>query len=285
MRNTALFINGIYESVLDEISRCQANVPNGHTYLQPHSSRVIQKLRKHPPSETWPLRLYASTTADLSRIRFTAEIIQWEDKRSLSAGRRQQVREHLDRHQPGEVKLFLGEEGEVNDSVNLLTIRNLREIDHSYFTSILTKVSDNSTLKKRSRSGGWSEVYDMGDFDLGAIESYRAYIEQLDHEVNAARDLPDIELDRLAMNATAHPERIQVIAFEFKRSPFVIAATLRRAAGTCERCEERAPFVRRADGTPYLEVHHRTPLSKGGSDTMENTIALCPNCHRECHHG
>jgi 5-methylcytosine-specific restriction protein A len=26
-------------------------------------------------------------------------------------------------------------------------------------------------------------------------------------------------------------------------------------------------------------------LSDGGRDTVDNAVALCPNCHRECHHG
>jgi 5-methylcytosine-specific restriction protein A len=26
-------------------------------------------------------------------------------------------------------------------------------------------------------------------------------------------------------------------------------------------------------------------LSEGGGDTVDNAVALCPNCHRECHHG
>jgi len=25
------------------------------------------------------------------------------------------------------------------------------------------------------------------------------------------------------------------------------------------------------------------PLAEGGPDTVENTVALCPNCHRRCH--
>jgi len=27
------------------------------------------------------------------------------------------------------------------------------------------------------------------------------------------------------------------------------------------------------------------PLSEGGEDTLENAIALCPNCHRKMHYG
>lgn len=33
------------------------------------------------------------------------------------------------------------------------------------------------------------------------------------------------------------------------------------------------------------EEHHIIPLSKGGNDTKENKIVLCPNCHRLVHKG
>jgi 5-methylcytosine-specific restriction protein A len=55
--------------------------------------------------------------------------------------------------------------------------------------------------------------------------------------------------------------------------------------GVCEECKNAAPFFKKADGFPYLEVHHRVPLAKGGDDTVENGIALCPNCHRKFHFG
>ena len=41
-----------------------------------------------------------------------------------------------------------------------------------------------------------------------------------------------------------------------------------------------APFAR-ADGDAYLATHHVVWLAQGGSDTVENTVALCPNCHRK----
>ncbi|SFB88291.1 HNH endonuclease [Marinospirillum celere] len=52
-----------------------------------------------------------------------------------------------------------------------------------------------------------------------------------------------------------------------------------------QACGTPAPFNRKSDGTPYLEVHHKTPLALGGEDTVENAIALCPNCHRKAHYG
>lgn len=76
-----------------------------------------------------------------------------------------------------------------------------------------------------------------------------------------------------------------VTATAFKRSAYVVAAVLERAAGRCERCKQLAPFAKRADGEPYLEVHHKIPLVDDGDDTVENAIALCPNCHRWMHFG
>jgi len=70
----------------------------------------------------------------------------------------------------------------------------------------------------------------------------------------------------------------------FKRDPEVIAWVKQRANGLCELCEREAPF-RDRNNQPFLEVHHVFPLADNGPDTIENAVGLCPNCHRECHHG
>lgn len=69
----------------------------------------------------------------------------------------------------------------------------------------------------------------------------------------------------------------------FERDPHVRDWVLKEARGICELCEQKAPFVG-IDDTPYLEVHHVRTLAEGGPDTPENTVALCPNCHRELHY-
>ncbi len=71
----------------------------------------------------------------------------------------------------------------------------------------------------------------------------------------------------------------------FIRNADVIAEVLELAAGICGSCHTAAPFPRRSDRTPYLEVHHKVQLSAGGEDTVANAIALCPNCHRRQHYG
>lgn len=85
--------------------------------------------------------------------------------------------------------------------------------------------------------------------------------------------------------AVAKPERMRVYSYTYRRNADIVAEALIRAGGVCEKCSSPAPFVRASDGTPFLEVHHVTPLSGGGEDRLENVMALCPNCHREVHFG
>lgn len=68
----------------------------------------------------------------------------------------------------------------------------------------------------------------------------------------------------------------------YERNPYVAEYAKRRANGICELCEQPAPFKNK-EGEPFLETHHIDWLARGGADTIENTVALCPNCHRKMH--
>jgi len=83
---------------------------------------------------------------------------------------------------------------------------------------------------------------------------------------------------------SANPKVSTGSTTQFQRDPAVKEWVLKEAQGICECCKKPAPFCF-PDGTTYLEVHHVIPLSEGGPDTITNTVALCPNCHRELHHG
>ncbi|WP_298938112.1 HNH endonuclease signature motif containing protein [uncultured Ruegeria sp.] len=98
------------------------------------------------------------------------------------------------------------------------------------------------------------------------------------------RDSSSARKKRLASYDGKVTERV-VTQKVFVRNHDVVAETLIRSNGICEFCEQPAPFNRKKDGRPYLEVHHRVPLAEGGKDRLENTLALCPNCHREAHFG
>lgn len=68
----------------------------------------------------------------------------------------------------------------------------------------------------------------------------------------------------------------------YYRNAAIAAYVKKRANGCCQLCGQKAPFME-AGGEPYLECHHINWLSKGGLDSVDNCVALCPNCHRKMH--
>lgn len=115
-----------------------------------------------------------------------------------------------------------------------------------------------------------------------SVESLRS---QHQLQVSAGLRLTSAERRIQLQESNAPPARVAVLGYEYLRNPLVVAEVLHRAQGLCERCRNPAPFRRKTDGTPYLEVHHRIPLAAGGLDTVNNAEALCPNCHRHAHYG
>lgn len=113
-------------------------------------------------------------------------------------------------------------------------------------------------------------------------EEFRLLIEE---RRSVASELSHENLSVAVSRSDPYPPRISVTRDEFQRSQDVVEWILRESKGICEKCHSRAPFSRSRNGQPYLEVHHVKPLSAGGSDTIQNTVALCPNCHREVHYG
>ena len=82
----------------------------------------------------------------------------------------------------------------------------------------------------------------------------------------------------------AAPARVEKSTEQFVRDAAVVAYVLREAGGNCECCMQPAPFTK-PNGLPYIEVHHVKRLASGGTDRISNAVGVCPNCHRELHHG
>jgi HNH endonuclease len=94
----------------------------------------------------------------------------------------------------------------------------------------------------------------------------------------------DARIKRL-MTAQRKPVKVLKPTYAFIRNPDVVAQVLHEAKGICALCKKNAPFIKKKDGLPYLEVHHKKLLAAGGLDVVLNAEALCPNCHRRKHHG
>ncbi|ENY6473664.1 HNH endonuclease [Vibrio parahaemolyticus] len=116
-------------------------------------------------------------------------------------------------------------------------------------------------------------------------ESQAEYKVTFENEVNESLDDSSENRQRRLTSRSTKPKVVYRLVQDYRRDPDVVAEALYRAEGFCEKCKEKAPFIKRSNGEPYLEVHHIIPLSQGGLDSLENVISLCPNCHREIHFG
>jgi 5-methylcytosine-specific restriction protein A len=115
-----------------------------------------------------------------------------------------------------------------------------------------------------------------------AIESYNATTGQC-ILVRGGADVKSVDQFDVALPSTPDPEQVDVHGKAFVRSAAVRAAVLARAKGRCEYCGK--PGFATTLGEVFLETHHIVPLSKGGKDVISNGAAVCPNHHREAHHG
>lgn len=107
-------------------------------------------------------------------------------------------------------------------------------------------------------------------------------------EKNRVRDrmikkLSDEILLERARTVTGKPSTRTTISITFDRDSAVAEYAKRWARGICQLCEQPAPFINK-NGEPHLHTHHIEWLSRGGEDTIENTVAVCPNCHDRLHY-
>jgi len=141
-----------------------------------------------------------------------------------------------------------------------------------------------SNPKDFTSDGAKSALFKLG-FHLQDIRNLPDADNNFEQEVaTSVANSPEVRRHRLSSTPPKPQEYYQIIKTK-RRNPDVVAEVLFLANGHCQNCNQKAPFNKKSDGTPYLEVHHIVFLSNEGDDTVENAQALCPNCHRERHHG
>lgn len=102
------------------------------------------------------------------------------------------------------------------------------------------------------------------------------------NSIQNTTNLPGYIIKERSKKASRIPKTNEIKIKSFVRDKYVSEYAKRRANGICQLCKKEAPFKDKND-RPYLETHHIKWLSAGGEDSIDNTVALCPNCHRKMH--
>jgi len=146
-------------------------------------------------------------------------------------------------------------------------------------------ISENAIDKQTLRGVRRLTADSAGLLDTLFVLTEKEFNEDFERQIQKSlKDGDEIRRKRLE-NAPKKPESVQIVQTVFKRNPDVAAEAMKRANGFCEACGKPAPFISASKGIPYLEIHHKVFLADGGEDTVDNAVALCPNCHRKMHFG
>ena len=87
-----------------------------------------------------------------------------------------------------------------------------------------------------------------------------------------------------ARNINPRPQQVQQIVNTYPRNNTLKNYIKRRSSYSCEMPNCNYQGFHKDNREQYIEVHHIIPLSEGGEDSIWNTVALCPNCHRALHY-
>lgn len=171
---------------------------------------------------------------------------------------------------------------QIADYIHLLKIPNEDFIRAAVKTRILPNM-------RQAHSQGAVDyifsLYESKEENELSVVDYSTFLNITAGQLAEAQDLSPEERRKALQFINPIPAKIIVQQTVYVRDPLVTAERLYLANGICDHCGKPAPFNRDSDGTPYLEVHHIKMLAEGGEDTLENTVALCPNCHRKAHYG
>ena len=78
--------------------------------------------------------------------------------------------------------------------------------------------------------------------------------------------------------------------YTYSRNKRVACNALQHANYQCEINSNHVTFIRKSNGTPYVEPHHLVPMAFQDDfdvslDREQNIVTLCSNCHRKIHYG
>lgn len=161
----------------------------------------------------------------------------------------------------------------------------LKESNLKFIEIAAIKTRQRPNMRNAHSLGFLEYLNEMGMFENQAPINENRYLELQVKEKEEAKTLDDSKLKLKAQQAIKKPTKTIIGITKYVRNQYVVEYAKRKANGICQDCLEPAPFVNKSTGEPFLETHHIVPLAKNGEDTIENTIAICPNCHRKRHHG
>jgi len=95
--------------------------------------------------------------------------------------------------------------------------------------------------------------------------------------------LDDVATDQYVQDRLEYQNKRIHEVCSFVKDRQLASEAKRKAKYRCRACGGALGDPTKA--SRYVQAHHVEPLSEGGSDTADNLLVLCPNCHAKMHAG
>jgi 5-methylcytosine-specific restriction enzyme A len=163
----------------------------------------------------------------------------------------------------------------------------LKKYEYTYIGEML-KAGEPYLAQQLDANGELRQVYifplrlKQGSLPIEVINHYENDRSSALKSLSDQKLLAKLQKQKKQIPELGKNNKITVKASIYRRSMELAEYVKRQAQGHCDLCERPAPFTNQ-DQKPYLECHHVIWLSQNGLDTLDNLVALCPNCHRKMH--
>ncbi len=245
---------------------------NGQEYQR---TKAIKEQRQKQEKEEYErnkaLRIYLSDFSDEELLNIGPQIINHEIYNTLKGSAR--ILGFSSKLPISMEIVYKSDEPGQENEPKFISLNDKRTRERYYFTAEAFKEIISGSIVKTDIS----EITAVSTTDNIIIP------ETEDEQSKQAAILPVDQLRAIAKeHETIVPFRREITTNQYKRDPYIAELAKREANGICQLCGMNAPFIT-SEGKPYLETHHIKWLSEGGADTIENTVAVCPNCHKRLH--
>lgn len=163
----------------------------------------------------------------------------------------------------------------------------------SYYGS--QREGSNRTPEIRMGLSALINYFEVGDEILFTTDGTSVFIynlsklenQNIENDDSEEKLYAQINIDLLrqkVQNLNTTPTQVQREINIYSRNSALRAFVKSRANYSCEMPDCDYIAFEKENGEKYIEVHHIIPLANGGEDSITNTVALCPTCHRKMHY-
>lgn len=116
------------------------------------------------------------------------------------------------------------------------------------------------------------------DLSIGQEELSQETSEKLINKVLPKKSRLEAIREKIAESEREKTDYVELKGKKIRRNQLIVAYVKETAGYKCQAC---GFSFEKKDGSRYVEAAHIKQLAKSHMDTIDNMVALCPNCHKK----